>query len=219
MSTNKPIKLKGNSSVNNDQLINEEKKKLETQNTQQQEQKDPIKQSAVTLKHDQQANKQQTQLQYQLDPSNMASKLDELDDDEDEDEDENEDENEFTQLDNNRQENQYDQSNDYNQNDQSNDYNQNDQFDDQFDDLEGQLPEFSNDDFLPLPPDYIIRQQQIATYQMLSQFLMYQDKNITDVLNDVRVSVDCLTKSVLQLNKNLDKHFSNAPPATNRKRS
>ena len=63
-------------------------------------------------------------------------------------------------------------------------------------------------EFLPLPPDYIIRQQQIATYQMLSEFLRHQDKNIAEVLNDVRISIDCLTKSVLQLNKNLDRHFS-----------
>jgi len=65
------------------------------------------------------------------------------------------------------------------------------------------------DDFLPMPPDYIIRQQQIATYQMLCQFLVHQDKNITDVLNDVRVSIDTLTKCVIQLNKTLEKNFSN----------
>ena len=75
--------------------------------------------------------------------------------------------------------------------------------------LEEDLSNLQNDEFLPLPSDYIIRQQQIATYQMLSQFLTHQDKNITDVLNDVRVSIDCLTKSVLQLNKNLEKHFLN----------
>lgn len=66
----------------------------------------------------------------------------------------------------------------------------------------------NGEEFLPLPPDYIIRQQQIATYQMLSEFLRHQDKNIAEVLNDVRISIDCLTKSVLQLNKNLDRHFS-----------
>ena len=45
------------------------------------------------------------------------------------------------------------------------------------------------EEFLPLPPDYIIRQQQIATYQMLSQFLLHKDKGIAEILQDVRLSV------------------------------
>jgi hypothetical protein len=80
--------------------------------------------------------------------------------------------------------------------------------DDQFEDqIEDQMSNPNYDDFLPLPPDYIIRQQQIASYQMLCQFLVYQEKNIADVLNDVRVSIDCLTKCVMQLNKTLEKQY------------
>ncbi len=65
------------------------------------------------------------------------------------------------------------------------------------------------DDFSPLLPDYMIRQQQIAYYQTLCQFLIHKDKNITDVVNDIRISIDCLTKCVLQLNKTLEKQFDN----------
>src|SRR5690242_17592999 len=64
---------------------------------------------------------------------------------------------------------------------------------DQDDDLEDlDQPRISeeqfDDPFLPAQPDYMIRQHQIATYHMLCQFLVHQDKNVTDVLNDVRVS-------------------------------
>jgi len=62
--------------------------------------------------------------------------------------------------------------------------------------------------FQPSMMDYMIRQQQIATYQMLCQFLVHQDRSVTETLNDVRVSIDCLTKSVLQLTKTIDRHLA-----------
>jgi hypothetical protein len=64
--------------------------------------------------------------------------------------------------------------------------------------------EQTNPNFNPVPPDYVIRQQQIASYQMLCQFLIHQDKNITETLNDVRVSIDCLTKCIMKLSKHLE---------------
>ena len=76
--------------------------------------------------------------------------------------------------------------------------------------IDDQLPNDQQPyDFDPNQSDYLIRQQQIATYQMLSQFLTHQDRNVTETLNDIRISIDCLTKCVLQLNKNLEKHFVN----------
>ena len=59
-------------------------------------------------------------------------------------------------------------------------------------------------DFMPTPPDYIIRQQQIATYQILCEVLMHNNKNVTETLNDVRVSIDCLTKCMMKLNKTFE---------------
>lgn len=75
--------------------------------------------------------------------------------------------------------------------------------DNDLDDPLADLPEGLESGFLPSQPDYIIRQQQIATYQMLCQFLIHKDKNVAEVLDDVRVSIDCLTKCVLQLTKKL----------------
>jgi hypothetical protein len=71
--------------------------------------------------------------------------------------------------------------------------------------------------FMPTPSDYLIRQQQFATFQMLCQFLTKDDKNITDVLNDIRVSLDCLTKCVMQLNKNVETMASNQKPTVSKK--
>ena len=73
--------------------------------------------------------------------------------------------------------------------------------------------EMGDDEFDPMPSDYMIRQQQIATYQMLCQFLTTKDKNIADLLNDIRLSIDCLTKCVIKLNKNLEeKSVPQFPP-------
>ena len=59
-------------------------------------------------------------------------------------------------------------------------------------------------DCLPFPPEYLIRQQQIANYELLREFLIHDNKNLTATLNDVRVSIDCLTKCVMQLTKTLE---------------
>lgn len=65
-------------------------------------------------------------------------------------------------------------------------------------------------DFIPSPIDYMVRQQQLATFQMLSEFLLHRDqennvKNITEMVNEVRISIDVLAKAVLQLNKTMEK--------------
>lgn len=54
-----------------------------------------------------------------------------------------------------------------------------------------------------------IRQQQLAMYHVFSQFMMVRDgkgneRNLAEVLQDVRVSIDCLTKCVLQMSKLLE---------------
>ena len=67
------------------------------------------------------------------------------------------------------------------------------------------------EEFDPSLHEHLIRQHQMASYHMLSQFLTVQDegrtkgRNVADVLQDVRVSLDCLTKCVLQLSKSMEK--------------
>lgn len=70
--------------------------------------------------------------------------------------------------------------------------------------------ENEENDFVPSPIDYMVRQQQLATFQMLSEFLILRDsegnpKNVTEVVNEVRISIDVLAKAVLQLNKTMEK--------------
>ena len=50
------------------------------------------------------------------------------------------------------------------------------------------------------PPEELIRQQQLATFQMLYPLFIYNDKNVPELLSDIRVSLDCLSKVVLELN-------------------
>ncbi len=59
--------------------------------------------------------------------------------------------------------------------------------------------------FNPSQSDYIIRQSQIANFQILSQFFAHEDKNITETLKDIRVSIDGLSKCVLHLNNTIEK--------------
>lgn len=69
------------------------------------------------------------------------------------------------------------------------------------------------DQFAPSPIDYMVRQQQLATFQMLSEFLTYRDdkgnhKNITEIANEIRISIDVLAKAILQVNKTMEKCLS-----------
>lgn len=77
-------------------------------------------------------------------------------------------------------------------------------------DSNGDQPQ--EEEFVPMGPDYVIRQQQLANFQMLCQFFVHREKNLANILDDIRVSLDCLTKSVLQTNKNLEKLCSVMAP-------
>ena len=68
------------------------------------------------------------------------------------------------------------------------------------------------DDYVPMGPDYVIRQQQLANFQMLCQFFVHREKNMANIVDDVRVSVDCLTKAILHMNKNLEKLCATIAP-------
>jgi hypothetical protein len=70
-----------------------------------------------------------------------------------------------------------------------------------------------DDNFNPSQSDYVIRQNQIANFQILSQFLAHEDKNVTETLKDIRVSIDGLSKCVLHLNNTIEKLVT----ATNKK--
>lgn len=57
----------------------------------------------------------------------------------------------------------------------------------------------------PLTPEELIREQQLASFQMLHPLLIHNDKNVSEVLSEIRVSLDCLSKVVLGLNNTISK--------------
>jgi hypothetical protein len=61
--------------------------------------------------------------------------------------------------------------------------------------------------FMPFPPQYMMFHQPPAEpYEMLNQLLTHDGKNIANILEDVRVSLDCVAEALLKINKTLERH-------------
>lgn len=72
--------------------------------------------------------------------------------------------------------------------------------------FEGNLP-FGH--FFPMPSNYMMFKHpppEPSTSQILSQLLIHDGKNIASILEDIRISLDCLTETVMKLGKTIEKN-------------